>query len=215
MPHDDAQRFLVRRDNLRESRLVSDPDAPAARPLAEGEARLRIDQFRAHLEQHHLRCLWRGDEVLGLLPHRRCRLGHHSGLGFCRGGGVVRRGRGRGRALLRLLADGALSRGAAGARRQAQLRRWCRPPRQAAGRLQPHRALRRRPGLRGGARGAAGAAEAAVHHLVPDRRLSGRRGSSSARSRCCCPVLPARRPTARRSACRCGAASRARRASWV
>jgi Protein of unknown function (DUF2855) len=45
MPHDDAQRFLVRRDNLRESRLVSDPDAPAARPLAEGEARMRIDHF--------------------------------------------------------------------------------------------------------------------------------------------------------------------------
>ncbi len=40
-----AQRFQVQRSNLRTSRLVSDPDAPDARPLAEGEARLRIDRF--------------------------------------------------------------------------------------------------------------------------------------------------------------------------
>jgi hypothetical protein len=40
-----AQRFQVQRSNLRISRLVSDPDAPGVRPLAEGEARLRIDQF--------------------------------------------------------------------------------------------------------------------------------------------------------------------------
>jgi Protein of unknown function (DUF2855) len=45
MPHDDALRFLVRRNNLRDSRWVGDPDAPATRPLAEGEARLRIDRF--------------------------------------------------------------------------------------------------------------------------------------------------------------------------
>jgi hypothetical protein len=40
-----AQRFQVQRSNLRVSRLVPDPDAPQARPLAEGEARLRIDGF--------------------------------------------------------------------------------------------------------------------------------------------------------------------------
>lgn len=40
-----AQRFQVQRSNLRVSRLVPDPDAPQARPLAEGEARLRIDSF--------------------------------------------------------------------------------------------------------------------------------------------------------------------------
>jgi len=40
-----AQRFQVSRSNLRVSRLVPDPDAPGARPLAEGEARLRIDGF--------------------------------------------------------------------------------------------------------------------------------------------------------------------------
>jgi len=45
MPNDPAQRFQVHRSQLRTSRLVSDPDAPAARPLAEGEARLRIDHF--------------------------------------------------------------------------------------------------------------------------------------------------------------------------
>lgn len=45
MPNDQAQRFQVMRSQLRTSRLVSDPDAPVARPLADGEARLRIDQF--------------------------------------------------------------------------------------------------------------------------------------------------------------------------
>jgi hypothetical protein len=45
MPADDAQRFEVARSNLRQSRLVPDPDAPGARPLAEGQARLRIDRF--------------------------------------------------------------------------------------------------------------------------------------------------------------------------
>ncbi len=45
MQSDKPQRFQVSRANLRESRLVDDPDAPQARPLAEGEARLRIDSF--------------------------------------------------------------------------------------------------------------------------------------------------------------------------
>ena len=40
-----AQRFQVQRNDLRVSRFVPDPDAPGARPLAEGEARLRIDSF--------------------------------------------------------------------------------------------------------------------------------------------------------------------------
>lgn len=45
MQDDNAQRFWVARRDLRQSRLVADPDAPAARPLAEGEARLRIESF--------------------------------------------------------------------------------------------------------------------------------------------------------------------------
>jgi len=45
MPDDHAQRFQVERSNLRQSRFVPDPDRPATRPLAEGEARLRIDSF--------------------------------------------------------------------------------------------------------------------------------------------------------------------------
>lgn len=45
MSPDDAQRFQVARNDLRRSRLVPDPDAPQRRPLAEGEARLRIDGF--------------------------------------------------------------------------------------------------------------------------------------------------------------------------
>ena len=45
MKDETAQRFQVLRSNLRESRLIADPDAPRSRPLAEGEARLRIDAF--------------------------------------------------------------------------------------------------------------------------------------------------------------------------
>ena len=39
------QRYQVARHELRRSRLVPDPDAPAARALANGEARLRIEHF--------------------------------------------------------------------------------------------------------------------------------------------------------------------------
>ncbi len=45
MTPDDAQRFEVARSDLRRSRFVADPDAPAARPLADGQARLRIHSF--------------------------------------------------------------------------------------------------------------------------------------------------------------------------
>ncbi len=45
MADDDAQRIQVQRHDLRSSRQVSDPDAPRARTLAAGEARLRIDCF--------------------------------------------------------------------------------------------------------------------------------------------------------------------------
>lgn len=45
MNDNDAQRYQVSRSNLRESRLVGDPDAPQARPLVDGQARLRIDSF--------------------------------------------------------------------------------------------------------------------------------------------------------------------------
>jgi hypothetical protein len=38
-------RFLVGRQDLRRTRIVPDPDAPDARPLADGEVRLRIEQF--------------------------------------------------------------------------------------------------------------------------------------------------------------------------
>lgn len=38
-------RFCVGRTDLRTTRLLPDPDAPAARPLAEGEVRLRVDRF--------------------------------------------------------------------------------------------------------------------------------------------------------------------------
>ena len=40
-----GQRFLVARHDLRLSRVVPDPDAPAPHPLAEGQVRLRIDRF--------------------------------------------------------------------------------------------------------------------------------------------------------------------------
>jgi len=38
-------RFCVGRADLHATRLLSDPDAPAARPLAEGEVRLRVQSF--------------------------------------------------------------------------------------------------------------------------------------------------------------------------
>ena len=40
-----ATRILVSRTDLRQMRAAADPDAPSARPLAPGEARLRIDRF--------------------------------------------------------------------------------------------------------------------------------------------------------------------------
>lgn len=45
MNDSDAPRFLVSRADLRTCRTIDDPDAPQRRALAEGEARLRIDQF--------------------------------------------------------------------------------------------------------------------------------------------------------------------------
>ncbi|MBL8313574.1 MAG: DUF2855 family protein [Rubrivivax sp.] len=43
--HDDTgQRLLIARQDLHQTRWAPDPDAPAARPLAEGEARLRVAQ---------------------------------------------------------------------------------------------------------------------------------------------------------------------------
>jgi hypothetical protein len=40
-----AQRLEVSREDLHRTRWVDDPEAPEARPLAEGEARLRIEHF--------------------------------------------------------------------------------------------------------------------------------------------------------------------------
>jgi hypothetical protein len=40
-----AQRLEVSRQDLRRTRLIDDPHAPQLRPLADGEARLRIDAF--------------------------------------------------------------------------------------------------------------------------------------------------------------------------
>ncbi len=45
MVQDAGSRFLVARRDLRDVRVAPDPDAPAERPLAEGEARLRVAQF--------------------------------------------------------------------------------------------------------------------------------------------------------------------------
>ena len=45
MDDDQGARLWVSRADLRQARAVADPDAPAARPLADGEARLRIERF--------------------------------------------------------------------------------------------------------------------------------------------------------------------------
>lgn len=45
MSDEPGSRLWVARADLRQARAVPDPDAPGARPLAEGEARLRIERF--------------------------------------------------------------------------------------------------------------------------------------------------------------------------
>ena len=45
MDDEQGARLWVSRADLRQSRAVADPDAPAARPLADGEARVRIERF--------------------------------------------------------------------------------------------------------------------------------------------------------------------------
>lgn len=45
MSDDQGARLWVSRADLRQTRVVADPDAPTARPLADGEARLRIQRF--------------------------------------------------------------------------------------------------------------------------------------------------------------------------
>ena len=45
MNDDQGSRLWVARADLRQARAVADPDAPAVRPLAEGELRLRIHRF--------------------------------------------------------------------------------------------------------------------------------------------------------------------------
>ncbi len=45
MPSDLGTRFLIARDALQRTALAPDPDAPAARALAEGEVRLQVEQF--------------------------------------------------------------------------------------------------------------------------------------------------------------------------
>jgi hypothetical protein len=44
-PTTDARRIEVGRDDFRRVRVLADPHAPTARPLADGELRLRIDRF--------------------------------------------------------------------------------------------------------------------------------------------------------------------------
>lgn len=45
MTDEQGSRLWVLRTDPRQSRIVADPDAPAVRPLAEGEVRLRIERF--------------------------------------------------------------------------------------------------------------------------------------------------------------------------
>ena len=45
MPMQPDQRFLIHRTDLQQTQFAADPDAPPARPLAEHQARLRIEHF--------------------------------------------------------------------------------------------------------------------------------------------------------------------------
>ena len=69
---DGGTRLFITRDALDQSRLGPGPgpDAPAARVLADGEMRLAINRFALTANEHHLRRIRRGDEVMALLPVR-------------------------------------------------------------------------------------------------------------------------------------------------
>lgn len=86
---DGGTRLFITRDALDQSRLGPGPgpDAPAARVLADGEMRLAINRFALTANEHHLRRIRRGDEVMALLPVRQ------RGFVFSAGVGLRRRDR--------------------------------------------------------------------------------------------------------------------------
>ncbi len=157
-------------------------------PLAEGEARLRIDRFG--FSSNNVTYAVMGDllRYWDFFPpspadrRRRHGVGPGAGVGVRRGGRDPFAGRRRGRAPLRLPADvdRAGHRTGTGTSREVTD-------------VSPHRAglaapvqrlpaLRGRPGVAAGRRGAADAALPPVLHLLRDRRLPGR------------PRRPRRRP---------------------
>ena len=90
---DGCTRLFITRDALDQSRPGPGPgpgpdaEAFAARALADGEMRLAIDRFALTANEHHLRRIRRGDEVMALLPVRR------RGFVFSAGVGLRRRDR--------------------------------------------------------------------------------------------------------------------------
>ena len=171
--HHDHHRTARQQDRSR--RHPRAPDARRAFAIRPG-ARAR-EPLRPHVQQHHLRRVWRRDALLGFFPsvrRRRPGLGPRAGVGLWHGGRIgLRRGAG-GRARVRLLAHGQPRRADARARHAQRLDRRRGAPRAAAAHLQPVRAQQRRPVLPRRHRRPASAAAPAVCHLVADRRLHGR-----------------------------------------
>ena len=77
--------FLVKRDDLRECRIV-ESEVPELEP---GQALLRVEQLRADREQHHLCGVRAGHVLLGLLS-RRGGMGPRPDVGLCRGASEAR-----------------------------------------------------------------------------------------------------------------------------
>ena len=163
-----SKRFVVRRDNLRQTRWEDRPPVT----LEDGSVRLRIDAFALTSNNITYAAVGEAMNYWGFYPTGDATTGCIPVWGFAsvvesRYAGVDVGERFYG---FWLIADEAVLQPArvnAGGFFDAR-----RAPARAAPGVQPVPALYRRPGLCGRARGRAGAAAPVVRHLVPDRRLS-------------------------------------------
>ena len=175
MTLDAGQRLLIDRADLHRTRIAARPRQPRAATAAAGPGAAGDRALLAHRQQHHLRRLRRGHEVLAVLPGARCRLGLPAGVGLCRWSPNRR-------------PKAWPSAAASGATFRRARTWWCNPrgwaPRASSmpprtGRNSPRSTTSTAgatPTPPGGpdAEGLQAVLQAAVHHLVPDRRLPGR-----------------------------------------
>ena len=176
--HDDPERPTLRSFAFRTAPLAQRrrPACAGARPLADGEVRLRIDSFALTSNNITYAAFgdamkyWEffptGDPAWGCIP-----VWGFADVVESRAEGVA-----VGRASVRLPARWAdylvVQPGRVGQRGFVDARRRTAAPGRG---LQPVHTLRDRPGIRRRSRRHTGGAATAVHDLVPDRRLPGRR----------------------------------------